>query len=264
MGKRLIVAEKPSVGRDIAKALNCRQSHRGYYAGQNDIVTWAVGHLAELCTPDELDERYREWKAEDLPILPDPFRLKLQRNGRKQFEIIKTLMNDPEVERIVCATDAGREGELIFRYIYQLAECHKPVDRLWISSLTYRAIKEGFEKLHPDSEYDHLYESAWCRARADWLVGMNGSRAYALANEMKGLSVGRVMSPTLAILARREEERRSFISETYYELLVDFNGFRGKLVNTEQAQSELWSRFSPDKKAQLESITPNYSRRQKP
>ena len=213
MGKRLIIAEKPSVGRDIAKVLNCRENGNGCLIGGNDIVTWAVGHLVGLCYPDEMDSRYTEWRIEDLPIFPEPFQLKVLESSEKQFEIIKALMNDPAVESIVCATDAGREGELIFRYIYQLAGCNKPVDRLWISSLTYRAIKEGFENLKPDFAYNNLYESARCRSEADWLVGMNGSRAYAVANNMRRLSVGRVLSPTLAILVERELERRNFVPE---------------------------------------------------
>ena len=136
MGKRLIVAEKASVGREIAKVLNCRQKAEGTLIGENDIVTWAAGHLVELCTPEEMDDRYKEWKLEDLPILPDPFLLKVDEAHEKQFNIIKNWMNDPYINSIVCATDAGREGELIFRYIYQMAECTKPVERLWISSLT--------------------------------------------------------------------------------------------------------------------------------
>ena len=147
MGKRLIIAEKPSVGRDIANVLNCRENGDGCRIGENDIVTWAVGHLVGLCYPDEMDNKYTEWRIEDLPIFPEPFQLKVLESSEKQFEIVKNLMNDPAIDSIVCATDAGREGELIFRYIYQMAGCNKPVDRLWISSLTYRAIKEGFENL---------------------------------------------------------------------------------------------------------------------
>ncbi len=204
MGKRLIVAEKPSVGRDIAKVLGCRERADGSIIGETDIVTWAVGHLVEQCYPEDMDDKYKEWKKEDLPIFPDPFKLKVSQSSEKQFGIIKALMHDPEVNRIVCATDAGREGELIFRYIYQMAGCSKPVDRLWISSLTYSAIKSGFENLKSSSDYDDLYQSAKCRAEADWLVGINGSRAFAISNEKYGLSVGRVLSPTLAILVNRE------------------------------------------------------------
>ena len=248
MGKRLIIAEKPSVGRDIAKVLNCRENGNGCLIGSNDIVTWAVGHLVGLCYPDEMDERYTEWRIEDLPIFPEPFQLKVLESSEKQFDIIKALMNNPDVESIVCATDAGREGELIFRYIYQLAGCNKPVDRLWISSLTYRAIKEGFENLKPDSAYDNLYESARCRSEADWLVGMNGSRAYAVANNMRRLSVGRVLSPTLAILVDRELERRNFVPEKYCEVIASYDGFQGRLINEKDEESEAWSHFPIEQK----------------
>ena len=247
MGKRLIIAEKPSVGRDIANVLNCRENGNGCRIGKDDIVTWAVGHLVGLCYPDEMDERYAEWKLEDLPIFPDPFQLKILESGRKQFDIVKSLMNDPEVDSIVCATDAGREGELIFRYIYQMTGCQKPVDRLWISSLTYRAIKEGFENLKPDSDYDNLYQSARCRSEADWLIGMNGSRAYAIENDMRRLSLGRVMSPTLAILVRRELERRNFVPEEFCEVVASFEGqdgatYEGKLISKDD--SDQWSHFT--------------------
>ncbi len=257
MGKRLIVAEKPSVGRDIANVLNCRKSEDGCRIGDNDIVTWAVGHLVGLCYPDEMDEKYKEWRLDDLPIFPDPFQLKVLESSKKQYDIVESLMNDPSVDRIVCATDAGREGELIFRYIYQMTGCRKPVDRLWISSLTYRAIKEGFEKLRPDSDYDALYESAKCRSEADWLIGMNGSRAYAIVNDMKMLSVGRVLSPTLAILVRRELERREFVPKEYCELVASFDGYDGKLICEED--SDLWSHFPVDQKEKLVQFSKDHS-----
>ena len=259
MGKRLIIAEKPSVGRDIANVLNCREKSTGYLSGDNDIVTWAVGHLVGLCSPDEMDAKYTDWKLRDLPIFPDPFFLKVLDSGAKQFEIIKSLMNNPDVDRIVCATDAGREGELIFRYIYQMAGCKKPVERLWISSLTYRAIKEGFENLKPDSAYDNLYKSAKCRSEADWLIGMNGSRAYAITNQMKRLSVGRVLSPTLSILVKRELERRNFVPEEFCEVVAEFYGYEGKLLNVDKEDTDEWSHFSIDQKEDLELFVKNRS-----
>ncbi len=259
MGKRLIVAEKPSVGRDIANVLNCKQNGDGCRVGEHDIVTWAVGHLVGLCYPDEMDEKYADWKLEDLPIFPEPFQLKVLESSKKQYEIVKGLMNDPEVDRIVCATDAGREGELIFRYIYQMVGCSKPVDRLWISSLTFRAIKEGLENLKPDSEYDDLYQSARCRSEADWLIGMNGSRAYAIVNDMRRLSVGRVLSPTLAILVRRELERRNFVPEKYCEVVASFDGFDAKMVNESKDGTAEWSHFPADEKAGLEEFAKHHS-----
>ena len=260
MGKRLIIAEKPSVGRDIANVLNCRENGDGCRIGAHDIVTWAVGHLVGLCYPDELDKKYTDWKVEDLPIIPESFQLKILESGEKQYEIVKALMNSTDVDSIVCATDAGREGELIFRYIYQLAGCQKPVYRLWISSLTYRAIKEGFENLKPAAEYDNLYESARSRSEADWLIGMNGSRAYAIENEMRSLSVGRVLSPTLAILVQRELERRSFVPESFCEVVASFeHGFDGRLINPEKEETQDWSHFSIKDKEYLERFVKSHS-----
>ena len=259
MGKRLIIAEKPSVGRDIANVLNCRENGDGCRIGADDIVTWAVGHLVVLCYPDEMDEKYTEWKLEDLPIISEPFQLKVLESSKKQFEIVKSLMNDNEVSHIICATDAGREGELIFRYIYQMAGCTKPVERLWISSLTYRAIKEGFENLKPDSDYDALYESARCRSEADWLIGMNGSRAYAIVNDMRRLSVGRVLSPTLSILVQRELERRNFVPEKYCEVIASFDGFEGRMLNPENKETETLTRFSVEQREVLDKYVKEHS-----
>ena len=253
MGKRLVVAEKPSVGRDIARVLGCKESIDGAITGENDIVTWAVGHLVEQCYPEDMDDRYKEWNLEDLPIIPEPFQLRVPENSKKQFDIVKHWMNDPTVDSIVCATDAGREGELIFRYIYQMAGCSKPVERLWISSLTYSAIKKGFENLRSSSDYDNLYQSARCRSEADWLVGINGSRAFAVANDKYGLSVGRVLSPTLAILVDRELERRYFKPEKYCELIVSYDGWEGKMINLDKEDDpETWSHFDTDQKTELE------------
>lgn len=260
MGKRLIVAEKPSVGRDIANVLNCRKNGTGCCIGEKDVVTWAVGHLVGLCYPDEMDNNYTEWRIEDLPIFPEPFRLKILESGEKQFGIVKSLMNDPSVESIVCATDAGREGELIFRYIYQMANCKKPVERLWISSLTYRAIKEGFENLKPASEYDNLYESARCRSEADWLIGMNASRAYAIENDMRRLSVGRVLSPALSILVQREMERRSFVPTKYCEVVATFDGYEGRLINPYAKNIEGIFRFPITQKSDLEQVVKTHSK----
>ncbi len=261
MGKRLIVAEKPSVGRDIANVLNCRENGKGCRIGENDVVTWAVGHLVGLCYPDELNEKYSEWNIDDLPIIPEAFNLKVLESGEKQFEIVKTWMNNPEIETIVCATDAGREGELIFRYIYQMAGCTKPVERLWISSLTYSAIKDGFENLKPSSDFDNLYESAKCRSEADWLIGMNGSRAFAIENDIRRLSVGRVMSPTLSILVQRELERRNFIPKEYCEVIASFNGYEGKLVNDNEQEEEKKTWFSSSDMKKLDDYVDNHSSR---
>lgn len=222
----LVVAEKPSVGRDIARVLKCAKKGDNYLSGDEYIITWAFGHLVTLMEPDEIDERYKKWRAEDLPILPDTLPTKVIPRTRSQFSTIKKLMGDSRVDRIICATDAGREGELIFGLIYEKAGCKKPVDRLWISSMTDAAIKEGFESLKPRSHYDGLYRSAVCRSEADWLVGMNASRAFTLAYGAL-LSLGRVQTPTLAILVRRAEEIQRFVPEDYHLVTANFGDFKG-------------------------------------
>ena len=221
----LVLAEKPSVGRDIARVLKCDQKGEGFLQGNGYIVTWAFGHLVTLCDPDELEERYKKWRAEDLPILPDTIPTKVIAKSRQQFNVIMKLMKDKQVERVICATDAGREGELIFGLIYEKAGIDKPVDRLWISSMTDAAIKEGFESLQPREKYAGLYQSALCRSQADWLVGMNASRAFTLSYGAL-LSVGRVQTPTLAILVKRLVDIRDFKPEEYYTLSCDFGDYK--------------------------------------
>lgn len=259
MGKRLIIAEKPSVGRDIAWILGCKEKGQGCFVGQSEVVTWAFGHLVSQKMPGEYDSKYDTWTVEDLPIVPAPFELTVNYSGKNQFETIKAWMNSSEIDNIVCATDAGREGELIFRYIYQMAGCSKPVDRLWISSLTPSAIKKGFENLRPDSEYDNLYESARCRAEADWLVGINGSRAYSVENDTT-ISVGRVQSPTLSILVNRELERRSFIPEEYCEAVGSFDGYTGKMINPEKQCTDEYSHFPIQDKSKLNTFAAHHSK----
>lgn len=226
MGKRLVVAEKPSVARDIARVLGASQRGEGYLFGDNDVITWAIGHLVSLKEPEELDERYKRWRAADLPILPEKMELKVLPKTKSQYQIIKKLMNSAEIDSIVCATDSGREGELIFRYIYQMAGCRKPFERLWISSMTDEAIRSGFATLKPGQEYDALYESARCRSEADWLVGMNASRAFTLRYDAL-LSVGRVQTPTLQMLVKRRKEIDTFVSEPFYMVQADFGDYQG-------------------------------------
>lgn len=224
--KALIIAEKPSVGRDIAKVIGCASKGEGFLFNENYIVSWAFGHLVTLFDPDDYDESLKRWKRETLPIIPQEIKLKAVKDGKKQLNIIKKLMNDKEVDRLICATDAGREGELIFRYIYTYLKCKKPFSRLWISSMTDKAIKEGFENLKEGSEYNNLYLSAKCRSEADWLVGINASRAFTLKYNVL-LSIGRVQTPTLAIICARQREIDSFIPETYYEVTADFGAYTG-------------------------------------
>ena len=224
--KKLIVAEKPSVARDIARVIGASERRDGYLEGENYIVTWALGHLVSLMEPDELDERYKRWNMADLPILPEEIPLKVLPKTRSQFSVIRKLMRSQEVSSIICATDAAREGELIFRYIYQKAGCTKPVERLWISSMTDRAIRQGFSELKSDSAYDALYESARCRSLADWLVGMNASRAFTLRYGVL-LPMGRVQTPTLNLLVKRDREIAQFVPADYWEIRANFGDFEG-------------------------------------
>ena len=226
MGKIVVVAEKPSVGRDIARVLGCRTSGDGCLIGEKYIVTWAVGHLVTLCEPDEIDEKLKKWSFATLPILPETIPLKVISATKDQFGRVKKLINDPETDSLICATDAGREGELIFRYIYEKAGCKKPFSRLWISSMTDEAITEGFRDIRPGADYDGLYASAQCRSKADWLVGMNASRAFTLKYDTL-LSVGRVQTPTLAILVKRRLEIENFKPEGFCTLTADFGDYKG-------------------------------------
>lgn len=226
----LVVAEKPSVARDIARVLGVKNRGDGCLIGDGYAVTWALGHLVALKEPQELDKRYERWRIEDLPILPEHMETKVIAKTKKQFYIVKRLMNDTETEKIVCATDSGREGELIFRYIYEQAGCKKPVFRLWISSMTDEAIRAGFDALKPASCYDALYRSARCRADADWMIGMNATRAFTLRYSVL-LSVGRVQTPTLSMLVKRRKEIDSFVPETYYIVNADFGDYLGNYVN---------------------------------
>lgn len=225
--KHLVIAEKPSVGRDIARVLQCSDKQQGYISGEDYIVTWGIGHLVTNCLPEDIDPSLKTWKLDTLPIMPNPLPIKVIPSTKKQYDTVKGLMNDPDIDNIICATDAGREGELIFRYIYQMAKCTKPVQRLWISSMTPQAIREGFQQLRSDADYDNLYHSALCRSDADWLIGINASRVYTLLGGSL-LSVGRVQTPTLKILVDRENERKNFIPKKYGTLEVDFGSFKGK------------------------------------
>ena len=226
MGRIVVVAEKPSVGRDIARVIGCRTGGDGCLIGEQYTVTWAVGHLVSLAEPDEMDEKYRKWSFQTLPILPEEIPLKVLPKTRSQFSIVKKLINDSETDSLICATDAGREGELIFRYIYEKAGCKKPFQRLWISSMTDEAIREGFRDIRPGAEYDGLYASARCRSKADWLVGMNATRAFTLKYNAL-LSVGRVQTPTLAILVKRRKEIENFRPEGFCTVTADFGDYKG-------------------------------------
>ena len=242
---KLVIAEKPSVARDIARVLKCSERKDGYMQGGDYMVSWALGYLVTLVEPDELDERYKKWRMEDLPIEPEAIPTKVISKTRSQFSVLKKLMASSEVDSLICATDAGREGELIFRLIYEQAKCKKPVERLWISSMTDEAIREGFAQLKPSSEYDGLYRSARCRSVADWLVGMNASRAFTIRYKVL-LSMGRVQTPTLAILVKRGKEIADFVPTEYYTLTADFGDYQGQWFDPEVKDEKVSSRI-PDK-----------------
>jgi DNA topoisomerase-3 len=220
-GKIAVIAEKPAVARDIARVLGANQRGDGCLAGNGWIVTWAIGHLVGLAQPHEIRPEWRRWQRDTLPMLPRDWPLVVSEERRAQFEAVRRILADAEVERVVCATDAGREGELIFRYIYEAVGCDKPVSRLWISSLTAEAIRKGFERLRDGSELDPLAAAARGRSRADWLVGMNLSRACTLAFG-EDLTVGRVQTPTLAMVVERELAIRAFVPEDYFEVVATF------------------------------------------
>ena len=209
-GTIAVLAEKPSVARDIARVLGAEQRGKGYLQGNGYVVTWAIGHLVSLAEPHQINPQWRQWRLEALPILPERWPLVVYERSQEQFDVVQQILTSPRVSRIVCATDAGREGELIFRYIYEAAKSDKPFSRLWISSLTPDAIRKGFSSLRPGSDYDGLADAACGRSRADWLVGMNLSRAYSIVYNEE-LSVGRVQTPTLAMIVERELTLRSFV-----------------------------------------------------
>lgn len=233
MGKILVIAEKPSVARDIAKVLQAKQKGEGCLIGECYVVSWAVGHLVTLAEPEEYDEKYKKWNFSTLPILPEEMQLKAIKQTRDQLKILHSWMHKKEIDSLICATDSGREGELIFRYIYEITKCKKPFQRLWISSMTEEAIKEGFRALKDGREYDLLYTSAKCRSEADWLVGMNATRAYTLQYHAL-LSIGRVQTPTLALIVERQKEIDAFTAEDYFEVQADFGGYTGLWIDREE------------------------------
>ena len=219
MSKFLVIAEKPSVAQSYAKNLSAYKREDGYLEGESCIVSWCLGHLAEYAQPEEYDPKYEKWQFDDLPILPEAWKLKVSKDKKKQFEVIKTLMSRSDVEYLVNGCDAGREGELIFQRVYVLAGCRKPVKRLWISSMEDAAIQKGFQTMKSEEEYKNLCMAAVCRAQADWLIGMNGTRAYT-TRYFKRLVVGRVQTPTLAMLAERQERIEHFQKEAFYKVAL--------------------------------------------
>jgi DNA topoisomerase-3 len=224
--KSLVIAEKPSVAREIARVLNCKDKKQGYIEGSKYVVSWALGHLVTLAEPEDYDQKLKQWRMEDLPMLPDKMKLKVIRQTSKQYQLVKKLMHRSDIDELIIATDAGREGELVARWIIAQAKCHKPFKRLWISSQTDSAIKEGFKNLKPGSNYNKLYDAAVCRAEADWLVGLNVTRALSCKHNAQ-LNAGRVQTPTLAMVVQREQEIQEFKPQPYWTVRADFGDYYG-------------------------------------
>ena len=235
---KLVLAEKPSVAMSLSKVIGAKQRGDGYMEGNGYLVSWCVGHLVELSQPEAYDEKYAKWRYDDLPILPEHWQYQVSASTKKQFGILKKLMQRKDVESLICATDAGREGELIFRLVYHQCGCKKPVERLWISSMEDSAIREGFQKLRPGTEYDALYEAALCRERADWIVGINATRLFSCLYGQT-LNVGRVMTPTLAMVVMRDAAIRAFKPEPFYSAELKFRDFQvGGEQMKEKAEAE--------------------------
>lgn len=222
--KSLVLAEKPSVAREIARVLNCQTKAKGYMEGPQYVVTWALGHLVTLAEPEDYDKKYKEWSLESLPMLPEPMRLKVMRQTSNQFQVVRGLMRRGDLKELIIATDAGREGELVARWIMVMGNWNKPFRRLWISSQTDDAIRQGFAGLKPGSAYNPLYEAAQCRAEADWLIGLNVTRALTCKYNAQ-LSAGRVQTPTLSMIVEREREIQKFVPVDYWTLRADFGDY---------------------------------------
>lgn len=237
---KLVIAEKPSVAISIAKVIGANKKKDGYYEGNGYRVSWCVGHLIQMANPDAYDEKYAKWNMADLPIIPSDYKYEVAKSTKKQFNILKKLMNDKEVDTVINACDAGREGESIFRLVYNQVNCKKKMKRLWISSMEDSAIKEGFDNLKDGKDYDNLFESAKARAIADWLVGMNISRLYSCLYQ-QNYSVGRVQTPTLAMIVKRDDEVANFKKEKYYTVELSTNGFTLSTdrINDEVAAEQL-------------------------
>ena len=236
---KLVITEKPSVARSIATVIGADEKQNGYWQGGGYLVSWCIGHLVSFAEAGRYDEKYCKWKYEDLPILPQPWQFIVPDEKKQQFEIVRSLLNRPDVDSVTAATDAGREGELIFRLVYQMTGCTKPVKRLWISSMEDAAIREGFANLRPDSDYDALYQSALCRAKADWLVGINATRLFSVLYH-KTLTVGRVQTPTLKMLVDRDAKILRFQKEKYYTVGIQSGSLKagsGRIASMDEADT---------------------------
>ncbi len=236
--KKLVIAEKPSVGRDISRVLACTPKGRGYAEGKDYIVTWALGHLVTLAGPEKYNKDFAQWTMNNLPMLPNPFKLEVIQQTSSQYSQVTKLLKRDDVKEVIIATDAGREGELVARWILDYSRCKKPIKRLWISSVTDKAIKDGFKQLVDGHKYDRLYKAAVSRAQADWIVGINGTRALTCKHNAS-LSMGRVQTPTLGIIANRENEIRGFVSQNFYEIKTEYKGFKLKWIDKKTNQTRI-------------------------
>lgn len=243
--KSLVLAEKPSVARELGRVLKCGNKGKGFLEGQQYVVTWALGHLVTLAEPEDYDKRLKEWRMEDLPMLPGKMKLKIIKQTSHQFNVVRGLMNRPDIKDLVIATDAGREGELVARWIMEMAHWKKPFKRLWISSQTDEAVKAGFAKLQPGEAYNHLFDAAACRAEADWLIGLNVTRTLTCKFNAQ-LNAGRVQTPTLAMIVKREQEIKDFKPVDYWTIRADFGAFYGDW--RDQGGGRI---FDPDKAAAI-------------
>lgn len=251
----LVITEKPSVARTVACVLKADERKDGYFEGNGYIVSWCVGHLVELAPPGAYSDAWKKWSMDSLPMIPEKWQTEVKESAAAQFSVLKGLMYNRRVEEIVSATDAGREGELIFRLVYEKAGCRKPIKRLWISSMEESAIREGFARLKPGSDYDCLYEAALCRQRADWLVGMNGTRLFTMRYGGKVLKVGRVQTPTLAMLVERDEKIRNFKKEQYYAAHIIMDGIDASTERIDsKAKAETIAAACESKKATVVSV----------
>ncbi|MHC6180265.1 DNA topoisomerase III [Clostridium sp. JNZ X4-2] len=245
MSKILVLAEKPSVGRDLAKVLRCNRKNTGYLEGDKYVVTWALGHLVTLADPEAYDEKYKNWKLEDLPMLPERLKLVVIKQSSRQFNVVKAQMNRKDIGEIIIATDSGREGELVARWIIEKARIKKPLKRLWISSQTDKSIKDGFKSLKPSAQYDNLYRAAQCRAEADWVVGLNVTRALTCKYNAQ-LTAGRVQSAALAMIVHREKEIHDFKPRDYYEITARSDKFKLKWQNKKSGRGDIFDKNSAE------------------
>ena len=246
MSKILVLAEKPSVGRDIGRVLKCNKKANGYLEGDKYIVTWALGHLVTIADPEDYDKKYKEWRIEDLPMLPSYLKLMVIKQSSKQFYTVKKQMERKDVSEIIIATDAGREGELVARWIIEKSGIRKPIKRLWISSVTDKAIKDGFNNLKDGKAYENLYESAVARAEADWVVGINATRALTVKYNAQ-LSCGRVQTPTIAMINHREEEIKNFKAKEYYGIEAIFNNCKLTWQDKDTNDTKTFNKDKSDK-----------------